>query len=314
MSDTTDSAAPTRAAPAPHPPAQAPPAPSLIPSARTPRVARLSDQVVLLYGEPGIGKTTFAAQFPDALFFPTEPGLKHVEVYQVPPDGSGIRSWPQFLAAMSEVFRAVQAGTFRFRTLVIDTIGNLWDMVCESVAGKRQAETLGDISKGKGWILARFEFDRVLRHAAQLGLGLLLISHSRDREESTDQGMVVKAMPRLQKTAEDVLNPLADFILYCRSETVIGPDGKPTRVRAIRTKGSPAWVAKDRTGRLPDPILLDYDVFRRHYAAALNGSAPLVRAELPTPRDDGMSGGGPVTVSEPDSETQIQTQTTGEPT
>ena len=43
-----------------------------------------SAQKVVIYGPEGIGKTSFAACFPDPLFIDTEGGTKHIDVARLP--------------------------------------------------------------------------------------------------------------------------------------------------------------------------------------------------------------------------------------
>ncbi len=238
----------------------------LLPTTRTPAVEALSEQTILIHGAEKIGKSTFAAGFPDALFFPTEPGLRNLEVYQVPADGSGIKSWEQFLLAMGVVFTKIQEGQFPFKTLVIDTVDNLWKLCCDYICKKRNVQTIGDLGHGKGWALAGMEFERVLRAAMQLRVGVVLISHTRERETETEGGVIVKAMPDLPNTARRVVMALVDMILFFVPMQVKRGEGEvPTEVRVIRTKPSPAYEAGDRTGKLPETILLNYDKFVEAY-------------------------------------------------
>ncbi len=56
----------------------------------------LAKQSILLYGVPKLGKSSFASQFPEAMFFECEPGLNHLEVFKVP-----TYSWEAFLEAVN---------------------------------------------------------------------------------------------------------------------------------------------------------------------------------------------------------------------
>ena len=68
---------------------------------------------VLVYGPEGIGKTTFASQFPDPLFIDTEGSTKEQDVARLPAPSS----W----TILKEEVRYVTQHPEICRTLVIDT-------------------------------------------------------------------------------------------------------------------------------------------------------------------------------------------------
>lgn len=246
---------PAAAAPATAP-AAAPP--SFLPSKKTPRVTDLTALTILVYGKPKIGKSTFASHFPGALFLPTEPGLNHLEVYQAPADGGGIKNWEHFIAIMTELAR----GKHDYRTLVIDTIDNLHKMCAEHVCRTRQVEYAGDMPHAKGWALVSNEFERVIRRVAQLPYGLIMTSHAVDREIETPKGTVLKTMPTLTEGARKSVAGLVDMILFCDVEQTTDPaDGSTKYRRIIRTKPATTFDAGDRTGTLPPTIELKYSSF-----------------------------------------------------
>ena len=67
----------------------------------------------VLYGPEGIGKSTFAAQFPAPVFIDTEGGTKRLNVARLPAP----TSWAMLLDEVAEVSR----GSVPCGTLVIDT-------------------------------------------------------------------------------------------------------------------------------------------------------------------------------------------------
>ena len=67
----------------------------------------------VLYGPEGIGKSTFAAQFPAPVFIDTEGGTKRLNVARLPAP----TSWAMLLDEVAEVSR----GNVPCGTLVIDT-------------------------------------------------------------------------------------------------------------------------------------------------------------------------------------------------
>ena len=257
---------------------------TLLPAAPTPRQTDLSRLTTLVYGPPKIGKSTFASKFPHALFLPTEPGLRDLEVYQAPPDGSGINSWAQ----LGEILLVIASGQHPFKTLVIDTIDNMWRLCAEHVCKTRGVEFVGDLSYGKGSALLNNEFERVLRKMISLPYGLVLISHSTDKEIKAAGGDKTKTEPTMTKECRRIVTALADMILYCEVETTVEA-GNIVNKRVIRTKPNQRYDAGDRTGCLPDTLPLSYNAFFNAYSAGhaarelkeKNPPPPAANATLP---------------------------------
>lgn len=218
-----------------------------IPTEKTRVTTALGDQVITLYGSPKIGKSTFASQFPDALFLATEPGLNHLEVYQVP-----IKDWPEF----QQVCAVVAKDPRQVKTLVIDTVDILYDHVKAHVCGLNNIQHPSDMSYGKGFSMVNGEFRRVLAKLGTLRtkgggkMGLVIISHAKEIEVDTRTGKQLRWAPTLPASARNIVEGMSDLLLFADVEA----DGS----RVIRTKPSPGWVAGDRTGRLPETMPLDH--------------------------------------------------------
>jgi hypothetical protein len=232
---------------------------SLLPTQPTPPKREMSDLNTLIFGPPKVGKSTWASHFPNSVFLATESGQNSIECYRV-----AIDSWATFLAACNEL----AAGNHDFRTIVIDTVDNLWLLCQRHVCEKHHVEHEADLAYGKGYSLILSEFQRVLTKLSHLPYGLVLISHAEMEEIKTRTGSYHKAVPSLRERPRKVVLAMCDFILYCDLEAVAGADGQPTLRRVMRTKPSPYWEAGDRTGRLPATIDLDYDAFVAAFEAA----------------------------------------------
>lgn len=68
---------------------------------------------VVAYGSEGIGKTTFAAAFPEPLFIDTEGGTAHMDVRRI----DRPQSWEELISIVNEV----AADPNVCKTLVLDT-------------------------------------------------------------------------------------------------------------------------------------------------------------------------------------------------
>lgn len=219
----------------------------LLPTEKTQPKQNLEDYSILLYGHPKIGKSTFCSQMDQPLFLATEPGLKALSVYEVQ-----IPDWPTFLNACAEIAK----GEHSFKTIVIDTIDNLWTACAEYVRDKMGIQHESDLGYGKGWTLVRNEFSRAIRKLSFLPYGLVMTSHAELSQVKTRTAEITKAVPTVPKTGRGFIIGLVDIILY--AESVETNEGE---VRVIRTKPSEKWEAGDRTKRLPEVLPLDYSTF-----------------------------------------------------
>ena len=142
-----------------------------------------------------------------------------------------------------------------------------------------------DGSHGKIYGLIKNEIYRVLTKLAHLPYGLILISHSQDRDLETRTGTVTRTVPTLSESFRQIVIGLVDLILYCDVQIEQAEDGTRKYRRVVRTKPSPHYEAGDRTGRLPETIDLNFQAFIEAFnrpAAAPRASAP---RSVPAPGD-----------------------------
>lgn len=224
----------------------------MLPTQKTPPKTNLNDLTVLVYGPSKIGKSTWCAQADGALFLATEAGLNNLEVFQ-----AAIATWEDLLGACKEI----SEGKHPYKTIVLDTVDNAYRMCAEHVCQKFKIEHESDLGFGKGYALINNEFYRVLNKLSLLPHGLILISHSQEKELETRTGKLTRIVPTLPEKARKIVLGMVDMILFCDLESTSGADGKPTQRRVIRTKPNVHYEAGDRTGRLPEVIDLDFSKF-----------------------------------------------------
>jgi len=237
----------------------------MLPTVKTPPKRSLSDVSILLYGPSKIGKSTFASQAPDAIFLATEPGLNALEVYQQP-----IGNWSEFLEVCAELSK----GKHPFKTVVIDTIDVLYRLCADHICQKRGLEHESDGSHGKVYGLIKNEIYRVLTKLAHLPYGLILISHSQDRDLETRTGTVTRTVPTLSESFRQIVIGLVDLILYCDVQAEQDETGARILRRVIRTKPSPNYDAGDRFGCLPEVMPLDYRTFSEAFSKGKTTTTP----------------------------------------
>ena len=109
---------------------------------------------VVVYGPEGIGKSTFAAQFPEALFIDTEGSTKDMDVARTPDP----TSWTMLM----EQIEYIRSNPGLCRTLVVDTIDWAEQMCVEHVCAKHQKYGLESFGYGTGYVYTKEEFGRFL--------------------------------------------------------------------------------------------------------------------------------------------------------
>lgn len=226
----------------------------MLPKEKTKPTTNINEYTYLIYGEPKVGKTTLASQFPDAIFLATEAGHKFVEVYKI-----DIKNFDEFKLAARELCTEEH----QFKTVVIDTADNLYTMAAKSVCKKMGIEHQSDADFGKAYDRIKHEIMEIITALTLRGLGVVFISHVDTREITHHRnvpdgkgGHVVAEVKSkvtdatLSGSAKKIIRGLCDMIFYC----YIDDKGE----RWIRTKQTETIVAGDRSGRLPAVMPLDY--------------------------------------------------------
>lgn len=234
-------------------------------------------QKIVLYGPEGIGKSTFAAQFPSPLFIDTEGSTKHLDVKRLPVPGS----WTMLMQEVTWV----RDNPNSCGTLVIDTAD--WaeklcsQHVCATKLVSKQGEaakSIEDFGYGKGYTYLMEEFGRLLNLLSQVceqGIHVLLTAHAKMRkfEQPDELGAYDRWELKLEKTVAPMVKEWSDMLLFANYKTyVVNVDGQGAAkgknkaqggTRVMFTTHHPAWDAKNRAG-LPEELPLHFSAIAEH--------------------------------------------------
>lgn len=208
---------------------------------------------IILYGMEGIGKSTFAANFPSPIFIQTEDGLGMIDCAKFP-----------LAKSFDEVFQelvALETEQNEFKTIVIDSLDWLERLIWDKVAKDSKVDNIEQIGYGKGYTIALTFWRIVLDHLASLhqqGKIILLLAHAVAEDYSDPEVSSLKRFtPRLHKSARSLLAEYVDVILLA-TRAFGAAKGDQNNPRIVRTEASPYQVAKSRFA-IPAELPLDAD-------------------------------------------------------
>lgn len=250
-----------------------------------------SAQKVVVYGPEGIGKSTFAAQFPEPLFIDTEGSTKHMDVARLPKP----TSWPMLFAEIQDVINSPTV----CRTLVIDTVD--WaEMLCISNVCDKYGKTgIEDFGYGKGYIYVTEEFGKLLNKLEEVverGIHVVLTAHAKMRkfEQPDEMGAYdrweLKLTDKSGKSIGAMVKEWADMVLFATYKTiVIKTEDKKAKAqggkRIMYTAHHPCWDAKNRHG-LKDELPFSYaeiaHIFTDSSAVQLKPKIEKTQTKMPT--------------------------------
>ncbi len=206
---------------------------------------------IMMYGLPGIGKSTFAANFPTPIFVQTEDGLRQVVCSKFP--------LAQNLGQVFEYLSALVREKNDFQTIVIDSLDWLEQLIWAAVCENEEVESIERIGYGKGYVFALGYWKQIVKILDQLNLQgkiILLLAHAVAEDYSDPEVSSLKRFtPRLYKTARSLLIEYADIVFF-GTRKFGAARGDQDNPRVVRTETSPISVGKKRYN-IPDELPLD---------------------------------------------------------
>lgn len=219
---------------------------------------------VVLYAPEGIGKTTFASQFPSPVFIDTEGGTSHLDVNRLPRP----TSW----AMLMEEIKYIKDNPDVCQTLVIDTID--WaDQLCVAhICAQANVNSIESFGYGKGYVLETEEYARMLHlldDVINAGVNVVLCAHAiiRKFEQPDEFGAYdryeLKIGTKTGARTAALTKEWCDMLLFANYKTIVVKDNNSNKAKAqggqrvMYTSHHPAWDAKNRFN-LPDELPFEY--------------------------------------------------------
>jgi len=229
---------------------------------------------IMVYGRPGVGKTTFASKANEPIFIQTE-------------DGADVAGSARFSKA--ESFEDVDTALdtlineeHKFKTVVVDTLDWLAPLVFEKTVAEGKTNpnyktkgltSIEDFGYGKGYEYADMHFRSLLEKLNKLrmnkGMAVIMLAHSELKryEDPASEGYD-RYMPKLQKKVAATCMEFCDivgFANYFTSTRAIDKGFGQTKniaigdgSRVLYTQEKPSFIAKSRYN-IPAELPFEWD-------------------------------------------------------
>lgn len=224
---------------------------------------------IFLWGNSGVGKSSWAAGAPNPIFVGAEDGTNHLDVARFPE--------PKTYADIRKYLGALLTDKHEYKSVVVDSFD--WcepfidQAVCDIDGSTHIDKALGGYGRGQAESL---KFVKTLFSDCNLllekrGMNIIFIGHSQIKPFSApDQPAPYdRIIPKGNEKKVALLVEYCDVVMYATYETFLKTDKDPKKVRALGdgvrvcfTEFRPAFIAKNRLD-LPFQLPLSYEEFSK---------------------------------------------------
>lgn len=189
---------------------------------------------MLVYGQPGLGKTTLALSAPNPVLFDFDGGVSRInKSHQCPT--LQVENWEQVLDALAELEQGND-----FKTIVVDTAGKMLDFMSDYIMRNDPKMKMRDGSLAlKGYGQRKVMFVNLLKRVSMMGKHIVFVAH--EKEDKDGETRIVR--PDMSGSSLGDLLKELDLVGYMQA---YGKDrticwSPQERFYAKNTCNLPAW-------------------------------------------------------------------------
>lgn len=216
---------------------------------------------MILYGEPGVGKSVFASKFPNPFFVTTDGNYEWLLDFGAKEDAhQRVNSW-------AEAKKLFKSNTFdNYDTIVLDLTEDLFKWCEAEWCRRNEVEHPSDVGWGKGYEGTRNEFFIEISKLLNLDKHILLLMHGETITKKNKRGVEHNEYRPTSRMPEKLLDQLEGRVRYCL-RCFIGATEKDGKI--IKNRYLSLVPKEDEYGiirgvdenEIPHTILLDFDIF-----------------------------------------------------
>ena len=218
---------------------------------------------MVLYGEPGVGKSVFACKAPKPFFICSDGNYAWLEDFGADPDAYvEVSSWDEAKKAFAKDYS-------EYETIVVDLTEDLFKWCEREYCVRNKIEHLSDLGYGKGYDATRNEFFIEMCKLISLDKNIIFLMHGLSITVKDRRGVEhTKYIPsnRLPDKVIDMIEGRVRYFLRCYVKDVETEDGKVEKKRFLSLVPKPnefGIIRGVNENEIPQDIPLDFNEFAK---------------------------------------------------
>lgn len=195
--------------------------------------------VMMVYGEGGVGKSTFTSTAPAPIMADCEGGSKYFGLRGISMDVAMIEKWSEMKEFMQEARKP------KYETIIIDPIGELMEKLNKYMVALGDPKLVqkdgSPTMSGWGWLKKTMR--NLIKVLRDCGKHVIIVAHL---DERNDEERMIKRPMIPTKLSQELVN-IVDVVGYMSTRRV---DGEVVKRYILIDPEDDKYVAKDRTGQL----------------------------------------------------------------
>lgn len=164
---------------------------------------------MLLYGEPGVGKSVFASKAPKPFFITTDGNYEWLEDFGADPNAHAqVSSWTEAKAAFAQAYDG-------YETIVIDLLEDMFKWCEYDFCTRAKLEHVSDVGYGKGYDITRNEFFLEISKLLGKDKHIILITHGITFVTKDRRGVEHTKYAPSNRIPDKVLDMIEGRLRYC---------------------------------------------------------------------------------------------------
>lgn len=234
---------------------------------------------MMLYGEPGVGKSVFASKAPKPFFITTDGNYEWLEDFGADPKAHRqVFSWEEAKNAFVDDYKD-------YDTIVVDLVEDLFKWCEQEYCIKAKLDHVSDVGYGKGYDITRSEFFLEISKLLSQPKHVILISHGITYEVKDRRGVTHTKHAPSSRLPDKVLDMIEGRLRYClrcyvkAEETADGTLVKKRVLSLVPKENEFGIIRGVNEYEIPHDIPLDWSEFAK---AIKLDSKPIVEEKVET--------------------------------